>query len=128
MYTGLAMNNIIFTSLGDFLNVEKFDNLYKYLNIVEHKNELSVALTLQNKVLGLHVDIVSVMCSIYIFALDKNNKKHWIEIFYNEDKEILRITSYRDNHNLERSTDLFKNQSEHHKFLYEKFRDIILSH
>ena len=128
VYTDLAMSNYLFTNLGDFLNVESLNNLYKYLNMVEEKNTHSIALNLQNKVLNLKVDIVSVMCSIYIFALDKNNKKHWIEIFYNEDKDVLRIRSYRDNHDLEKSDFVNGKESDKHKYLYEKFRDIILSH
>ena len=122
------MDNINFKSLGNFLNVENIYNLYKYLDIVEKKNELSVTFTYQNKMLGMSVDIVPVMCSIYIFALDKNNKKHWIGIFYNEDKEVLDIKSYRDNHDLERSFFLNGKESNKHKYLYEKFRDIILSY
>jgi hypothetical protein len=122
------MININFKSLGNFLNVENINNLYKYLDIVEEKNDMTVTFTFQNKVLGLSVDIVPVMCSIYIFALDKNNKKHWIEIFYNEDKDILRITSYRDNHDLEKIIYLNSKERDELKYLYEKFRDIILSH
>ena len=122
------MDNINFKSLGNFLNVENIYNLYKYLDIVEEKNDMTVTFTFQNKVLGLSVDIVSVMCSIYIFAIDKNNKKHWIEIFYNEDKEVLDIKSYRDNHYLGRRFLLNGKKGDKHKYLYEKFRDIILSY
>ena len=115
---------ITFINVGEFLDVENVANLSQYLYLLENTEEREIVLW--GKSYTLIRKICPHLCSAYIFAKDKNNKQHWIQIFHDEDRpNFLKLTSYRNNHDLERVSYIDKNKIENGEILFEKFLTMI---
>lgn len=117
------MENIMFSSIGSFLNVSSIDQKRKYLSILDGSAPLSVII--KEKEYIVRGSIISELDTAFLYVL-KNNMQQRIEVSRNPDyPDILFFESYRDNHNIDTVSILKRDESLNMSSLFDGFMSIL---
>lgn len=117
------MENIMFSSIGSFLNVSSIDQKRKYLAISDGSAPLSVII--KEKEYIVRGSIISELDMALLYII-KDNKQQRIEISRNPDyPDILIFESYKNNHEIQDSSILKRDKSLNTSRLFDGYMSVL---